>query len=76
MVAPHLRGLRVLLGGLAARAGPLDRLRLHPAFAVDPQKRFMNYQEQVLLLCLFPGAFATAVLPLYAALFFALMRGW
>jgi hypothetical protein len=45
-------------------------------FAVDPQKRFMNYQEQVLLLCLFPGAFATAVLPLYAALFFALMRGW
>ena len=45
-------------------------------FAIDPQKRFMNYQEQVLLLCLFPGAFATAILPLYAALFFALMKGW
>ena len=23
-------------------------------FAIDPQKRFMKYQEQVLLLCLFP----------------------
>lgn len=45
-------------------------------FAIDPQKSFMKYQEQVLLFCLFPGAFATAILPLYAALFFALMRGW
>ncbi len=45
-------------------------------FAIDPQKRFFHYREQVLLFCLFPGAFVTALLPLYTLLFFALERHW
>lgn len=45
-------------------------------FAIDPQKHFFHYREQVLLFCLFPGAFVTALLPFYTLLFFALEKGW
>ena len=45
-------------------------------FAVDPQKHFLQYREQVLLFCLFPGAFTTAIMPIYALLFFAIRKGW
>jgi hypothetical protein len=45
-------------------------------FAVDPQKHFLQCREQKLLFCLFPGAFVTALLPLYTVLLFALERDW
>jgi hypothetical protein len=45
-------------------------------FALDPQRRIERRMEEWLLLSLFPGAFATIFLPLYAILLFALKKGW
>lgn len=45
-------------------------------FAIDPELRVRKYRERVLLLLLFPGAFVTALLPLYSLIFFVMKLGW
>jgi hypothetical protein len=45
-------------------------------FTLDPQRRIEKRMEEWLLFLLFPGAFATVLLPLYTLLLFMLRRGW
>ena len=41
-------------------------------FALDPQGRIEKRRQELLVLLLFPGAFVTALLPLYALFLFLL----
>ncbi|HJY85942.1 MAG TPA: hypothetical protein VKE24_03815 [Candidatus Acidoferrales bacterium] len=45
-------------------------------FAIDPQDRVVTRWQEWLVRLLFPGAFVTTLLPLYALALFLIRSGW